>query len=185
MFGQGDRETPDLSSQISVHVWRSFASNIYQENKHWVTEFFANTHVVSFSGQVIRIWKNEVHFGAKQTNDIQGLSGFDMTQFEANDCEPGSCPVEKLCPGKEVPQDTTKIGISLHNFIVEAWIWLAIICSWVSPCNNITYVLDMQSRMVECILDNFPLNVGCIMLSNMRHFKNRGGSLLFFSFFDH
>lgn len=67
---------------------------------------------------------------------------------------------EKLCPGNEVPWATTKIEISLNEFIAEARIWLGIICSLISPCTHTTSILDVRARMVVYKLDNISLNIG-------------------------
>ena len=87
-----------------------------------------------------------------------------MTQFKVKVCEPESWLVEKLCPGKEVPWAAMKMGISLHDFIVESQIWFSIIYSRISPFTNMTYVPEVRAWMIVYILDNIYLNVGHLIL---------------------
>lgn len=64
--------------------------------------------------------------------------------YEDKGCELGSWLFDKLYLAREVFWAATKIEISLHDYIAEAQIWLAIICSQISPCTNITYVPDVR-----------------------------------------
>lgn len=52
-----------------------------------------------------------------------------------------------------------------------------------TPCTYMTTVLDMRSRMVACILENISLNVGRLMILDIKHFKIHGGTLLLFPSF--
>lgn len=58
---------------------------------------------------------------------------------------------------------------------------VAIICSQVSLCTQMTYVPDVRALMVSCILGIISVNVGRHVFLDMRHIKNRGGSPLLFS----
>lgn len=55
----------------------------------------------------------------------------------------------------------------MNDLMVEARIWLTIICSHVSLTTNMTNVPIMQAQMVACLMDNIPLNVGHFVLSNI------------------
>lgn len=181
MFVTMLEKLPTFHDRLVATEWRFFAPNPCTKNEHWVREFYINLNIVSLSDLVLRIQEEEVYFGAEQINDIYGLRNDNMAQFEAKGCEPRTWLVEKLCPGIEVSWATTKMRILLHDFTFKAQIWLAIIYSRVSLCTNITYIPDMRGQKVACILENILLNVGRLVLSNIRHFKNRDGSLLLFS----
>lgn len=99
-----------------------------------------------------------------------------MIKYEVKVCESVRWLLEKLYPRRKVLLDAMKMGISLHDIIVESQFLLAIICSWISPCTNMTYVPIMRARMVTRILENISFNVLDIMLLDIRYFKNKGGS---------
>lgn len=89
-----------------------------------------------------------VHFKARQINDIYELLDADMVEFEEKGYELRCWLVERICWGKEVLWDIMKMGMSLHDFRVETQIWLAIICSPISPYTNMTYVPYTRAHIV-------------------------------------
>lgn len=92
----------------------------------------------------------------------------------------GSLLVERLYPKKVVSWATTKRNIFMNDITVEAIIWLKIICILVSPGIHMTIILDLQSRMVAYILYEIPLDIGQLMVSYMKFFKNHGSMHLSF-----
>lgn len=103
-----------------------------------------------------------------------------MIRFDDNNCAPRNWLDEKLCPGKKVTWVAKKIRITWNEFTTEAWILLTITCSRVSPCTNMTYIPIFQDQMVDFLLDNISFNVGWLVLSDIRNYKNRGGLMLMF-----
>lgn len=99
----------------------------------------------------------------KQINNIYGLTNANNNDFEAKRYEPGSW-IARLCPGKEVSWADTKRSTSMNDFTAEAWVWLAIFCSLVSPNTHMKADLDLRGRMVAYILDNISLNVGLLII---------------------
>ncbi|KAF3656950.1 hypothetical protein FXO38_13905 [Capsicum annuum] len=88
--------------------------------------------------------------------------------------------VEKLFPDKEVPWAATEKGITMNDFTAKAWIWLNITSSWISPSTHMTAVIGKLSYMVSCILDNNPLTVYHLVLSDIKFYRNYGGTHLLF-----
>lgn len=86
----------------------------------------------------------------------------------------------KTLPQKKVSWVATKSNIHMNDFTVENWIWLNIVCSQVFPFIHITTVLDLRARIVACILDGIFLDVGQFVVSDIKLFKNQGGTHLFF-----
>lgn len=152
-------EPSTFHDRLVANQWRCFSPDQCQANGHWLREFYTNLIIVYFPNPVVKIQGKEVHFGAKQINDIYGILNANLTQFEAKGCEPGRWLVEKLFRKRKVPWDAMKMVISLHDFKDKAQIQLVIICS---AFINMTYVPDMKARTVSCILDNILLNVGRI-----------------------
>lgn len=89
----------------------------------------------------------------------------------------------KLCLGKEVLWAATKKGISMNDFTTEAQIWMNIICRLISTCTHMTAVIDMHACMVFLILDNIFFNVGHLVISDMKFYRNHGGIHLLFPSF--
>lgn len=82
------------------------------------------------------------------------------------------------CPGREVSSTAINMGISLHNFTVEAQILLVIIFSGISPYTIMTYVPDMTAFRIACILNNTPLKVRGFIILDIKHSKLKESSLL-------
>lgn len=121
-----------------------------------------------------------MQFEVEQINDIYGLPNVEMVDFEEKICDSGIWMAERLYPGKEVPWAATKRGISINDFTVEARIWLNIICSQIFPCTHLTVVTDLCSHMVACILDDISLNIGQLIISDMKFYKNHDGTHILF-----
>lgn len=80
---------------------------------------------------------------------MYGLRDADQSLFIAMDCAPSNWLVSLLYMDNNLPWATMKAGITLSEFIVEARIWLAIICSHVSRCGNMTNIPVMQAHMIS------------------------------------
>lgn len=85
-----------------------------------------------------------------------------------------------LCPDKEVHWAITKKDILIDDFTAEARHWLNIICSRVLSCTYITTVTDMGAWILACLLSSVTLNIGQIVISELRNFTNHEGTLLLF-----
>lgn len=94
-------------------------------------------------------------------------------------CKAGIWMKNILCPIKAVPQSITKRDILMNDLTTEARLWPNIIYSRISPCTYMTIVKDLQARVVAYILSGIPFNMGEIVLSKWRYFKNHGGTQLF------
>lgn len=123
-----------------------------------------------------------MEFGLEKINDIYELPNTNMEEFEVKVCEPGSCMEKRICLVKEVPWASTKINISMNDFTSEAWVWLTILFIQVSPFTRKITILDLQVRMVFCILDGINLNIGRLVISDISFYRNYGGTHLIFPY---
>lgn len=69
---------------------------------------------------MIKIREKDVHFRAKQINEVHVLPNADMTEFQAKSYMPGTYMASILFSGREVSWVATKREISINEFIVEA-----------------------------------------------------------------
>lgn len=156
-------------------IYSCFVLDPCTANKQWVHEFHANLSIISFANPIIWILGVNVHFGEEQINNLHGLLNVDMNDFEVKYYELGSWMTEKMCLGKEVSWAVTKKGISMNDFTAKARIWLNTIFGQIFPYTHITVVTNMCSCMVACKLDNIPLNVGRLVISDIIFYKNHSG----------
>lgn len=160
-----------------------FALDPCVANDNWVREFYDNLIITSFTNLVMTIRERQVNFRIEQINEVYGLPNANMEQFHAKACTLGTWMGDILCAGKKVPWATTKRDILMNHFTAEARLWLNINCSRVSPCTHMTIVTNMQARTVAYLLSSISLNMGEIMYSEWRYFRNhRGTHLLLPSF---
>lgn len=75
---------------------------------------------------------------------------------------------------------TTKTGILMGDFAAETILYLTIICSRISFLSNMKNVPTMYAEIVACLLDNILLNDGQFVLLEMRHYRNKGGPMIFY-----
>lgn len=86
----------------------------------------------------------------------------------------------EIIPGKEVLWGTTKKGLSMNDFTTEAQIQLNIICIRISFYMHMTVVRDIRDHMVAYILQNIFLNIGRLVISDMKYYRNHDGMHLLF-----
>lgn len=118
-----------------------------------------------------------VHFDTEQVNDVYVLQHAYLADFQSKGCKMGTWIAGILCSIREVSWAITKRGISMHDLTTEARIWLNIICSRVSPCTYMTFVTELCTCMVSCLISGIALNVGQIVLEEWRHYKIQSGTL--------
>lgn len=111
-----------------------------------------------------------VNFRAEAINQLYNLLDHDMTPLRAKDYAPGNWLVSKLCPGKDVPWEDEKKGITSKAFIAETKILMAIICSRISPTRNIWNVPILRDDMIASILDDIKINIGQIFINEPREY---------------
>lgn len=127
-------------SWLFIRGWRLWVGcalyGVIQANEQWVGECYANPKAIKLSTLLMEIKGKLVHFGAEEIDRMYGLPNSNQSLFNTKDCDLGSWLVSTICLGKNVPWATMKVGITPCEFMVEARIWPAIICSYVSPWGN-------------------------------------------------
>lgn len=124
-------------------------------------EFYVNLPSIRLKKKPkIRIRGKIVNFRVEAVYQIYHLQDHDMAPFCVKYCASGEWLVFKLCPGVDVPWAAEKRGITSKEFTAEAKIWLAIICSRISPASNIWNISTTRAQMIASILDGIQLNVG-------------------------
>lgn len=68
------------------------------------------------------------------------------------------------------------------DFTVEDKMWLKIICSRVSPLSNVFDVLLLQGRMISCLFEGIPINVGHYIMNDLKEYLYQDISTLMFPF---
>lgn len=104
-----------------------------------------NLIIVKISNLIIKIWGEELHFGAEQINKVYRLPDADIREYRAKIFDPRRWLAAQLFPGREVLWAARKKGITSNEFTVEVQIWLTIIFNGVSPTTNMTHVLIIQA----------------------------------------
>lgn len=64
----------------------------------------------------------------------------------------------------------------MNDFTAEDHIWMNIICSQISPCTQLTTLIDMHA----CILDIICFNAGHLVISDLKFYRNHDGIHLLF-----
>ncbi|KAF3636612.1 hypothetical protein FXO38_24075 [Capsicum annuum] len=112
------------------------------------------------SNMTIKIRGKHMYFRIKQIYDIYVLPNSNIGEFKEKGSEMRSWLAKRLCPKKEVSWMETKTNIYMNDLTFEARIFMNIKCRRVSPCTNMSSVLDLRAWMVVYILDDIPLDVG-------------------------
>ncbi|MCD9644444.1 hypothetical protein HAX54_032658 [Datura stramonium] len=103
-----------------------------------------------------------------------------MAPFFAKGCVPNAWLVSKYCLGKNVDWASRKKSITSEELTTKATIWLAIICSRVSPAGNVRNIPVLWAQMTACILDSIGINVGRFIIKEPKEYLEQDSPSLMF-----